>query len=162
MLCHGCHEDARLAHWKFYTVAEKDPEYMDRYSIAMERLKMAIPWNASSIWNEDSIWLDRSELLCHQVLRKDKRDRESCWHRLGAGWGGSKSTPCGSLARCDAATSSLLRKQRQCLRAWHQTPSPTTCIEITWAAGESSRAKKWLTWILKKGRFPGKYIISLT
>ena len=39
MLCHGCHEDARLAHWKFYTVAEKDPEYMDRYSIAMERLK---------------------------------------------------------------------------------------------------------------------------
>ena len=45
---HG-HEDARLAHWKFYTVAEKDPEYMDRYSIAMERLKMAIPWNASSI-----------------------------------------------------------------------------------------------------------------
>ena len=79
-----------------------------------------------------------------------------------AGWGGSKSTPCGSLARCDAATSSLLRKQRQCLRAWHQTPSPTTCIEITWAAGESSRAKKWLTWILKKGRFPGKYVISLT
>ena len=39
----------RLAHWKFYTMAEKYPEYMDRYSIAMERLKMAIPWNASSI-----------------------------------------------------------------------------------------------------------------
>ena len=36
---------------------------------------------------------------------------------LGRGGGGSKSTPCGSLARCDAATSSLLRKQRQCLRA---------------------------------------------
>ena len=35
----GVCEDARLAHWKFYTVAEKDPEYMDRYSIAMERLK---------------------------------------------------------------------------------------------------------------------------
>ena len=45
----------RLAHWKFYTVAEKDPEYMDRYSIAMERLKMAIPWNASSTRNEDPI-----------------------------------------------------------------------------------------------------------
>ena len=39
----------RLAHWKLYTMAEKDPEYMDRYSIAMEIFKMAIPWNASSI-----------------------------------------------------------------------------------------------------------------
>ena len=29
--------------------AEKDPEYMDRYSIAMQILKMAIPWNAYSI-----------------------------------------------------------------------------------------------------------------
>ena len=154
----------RLAHWKFYTMAEKYPEYMDRYSIAMERLKMAIPWNASWIWNEDSIWLDRSELLCHQVLLKDERHRESCWHRLAAGWGwgGSKRTPCWSLARCYTATSILLRKERQCLRAWHQAPSPTTCIEITWAAGESSQAKKWLIWILKKGRFPGKYIISLT
>ena len=60
----------RLAHWKLYTMAEKYPEYMDRYSIAMQRLKMAIPWNESSIWNEDSIWRDRSELLCHQVLLK--------------------------------------------------------------------------------------------
>ena len=40
-------------------------------------------------------------------------------------------------------------------------PSPTTYIEIT-LAGESSWAIKWLTWTLKKGRFPGKYIISLT
>ena len=55
--------------------------------------------------------------------------------RRGGGGGGSKSTPCWSLARCYAATSRLLRKERQCLRAWHQTPSPTTCIEITWAAG---------------------------
>ena len=39
----------RLAHWKLYTLAENYPEYMDRYSITMERLKMAIPWNASSI-----------------------------------------------------------------------------------------------------------------
>ena len=36
-----------LAHWKFYSMAEKYAEYMDRYSIVMERLKMAIPWNAS-------------------------------------------------------------------------------------------------------------------
>ena len=39
----------RLAHWKLYTIAEKYPKYMDRYSITMERLKLAIPWNASSI-----------------------------------------------------------------------------------------------------------------
>ena len=32
----------RLAHWKLYTLAENYPEYMDRYSITMERLKMAI------------------------------------------------------------------------------------------------------------------------
>ena len=70
----------RLAHWKLYTLAENYPEYMDRYSITMERLRMAIPWNASSIWNEDSIWVDRSELLCHQLLLKYKRDRESFWH----------------------------------------------------------------------------------
>ena len=31
------------------TLAENYPEYMDRYSIMMERLKMAITWNASSI-----------------------------------------------------------------------------------------------------------------
>ena len=76
----------RLAHWNLYTLAENYPEYMDRYSITMERLKMAIPWNASSIWNEDLIWFDRSELLCHQVLLKYERDRESCWLRLEAGW----------------------------------------------------------------------------
>ena len=40
----------RLAHWKLYTTAEKYPKYMYRYSIIMmERLKLAIPWNASSI-----------------------------------------------------------------------------------------------------------------
>ena len=39
----------RLAHWKLYTIAEKYPKYMYRYSIAMERLQLAIPWNASSI-----------------------------------------------------------------------------------------------------------------
>ena len=32
----------RLAHWNLYTLAENYPEYMDRYSITMERLKMAI------------------------------------------------------------------------------------------------------------------------
>ena len=39
----------RLAHWKLYTIAEKYPKYMYRYSIVMERLKLAIPWNVSSI-----------------------------------------------------------------------------------------------------------------
>ena len=93
--------------------ADTCPRHMHRHSIATERLRMATPWNASSIWNEDSIWitkdwvdakpqvmpgflasrgeefnpgpvtkLDRSGLLCHKVLLKYKRDRESCWHRL--------------------------------------------------------------------------------
>ena len=39
----------RLAHWKLYMIAEKYPEDMYRYPIVKERLKMAIPWNASSI-----------------------------------------------------------------------------------------------------------------
>ena len=39
----------RLAHLKLYTIAEKYPEYTHRYSIVIGRLKMAIPWNASSI-----------------------------------------------------------------------------------------------------------------
>ena len=39
----------RPARWNLYTLAENYPEYMDRYSITMERLRMAIPWNASSI-----------------------------------------------------------------------------------------------------------------
>ena len=37
----------RLAHWNLYTLAENYPEYMDRYSITMERLKMAIPWTVN-------------------------------------------------------------------------------------------------------------------
>ena len=147
----------RLARWKLYTLAENCPEYMDRYSITMERLRMAIPWDASSIWNEDSIGFDRSELLCHQLLFKYERDRESCWLRLEAG-----CTPCWALARYSTGTSSQLRKERHCLREWHQAPSPTTCLEVTLAAGESSGAKHWLTWILKKGSIPGKYSISLT
>ena len=39
----------RLAHWNLYAIAEKYPEDMYRYPIVMERLKMAIPWNASLI-----------------------------------------------------------------------------------------------------------------
>ena len=39
----------RLAHWKLYMIAEKYPEDMYRYPIVKERLKMAIPWNVSSI-----------------------------------------------------------------------------------------------------------------
>ena len=39
----------RLTHWKLYTIAEKYAEYMYRYTIVMERLKMTIPWNSSPI-----------------------------------------------------------------------------------------------------------------
>ena len=123
----------RLAHWKLYTLAENYPEYMDRYSITMERLKMAIPWNASSIWNEDLIWFDRSELLCHQLLLKYKWDRESCWLRLEAG-----CTPCWSLARYSTGTSSQLRKERHCLREWHQAPPPRHALRSHWLAAPSS------------------------
>lgn len=49
----------RLAHWKWYMIAEKYPKAMDRDSIAMTRLQLAIPWNASAIWNEDSIWITK-------------------------------------------------------------------------------------------------------
>ena len=35
-------------------------------------------------------------------------------------------------------------------------------FEITLAHGESSQAIKLLTWVLKKGRFPSRYIVSLT
>ena len=48
----------RLAHWKLYTLAENYPEYMDRYSITMERLKMAIPWMVAK------------ELLRHHLVNK--------------------------------------------------------------------------------------------
>ena len=34
--------------------------------------------------------------------------------------------------------------------------------ELNLVQGELSQAIKWLTWILKKGRFPSKYIDSLT
>ena len=118
-LCHVLTMMTRLAHWKLYTLAENYPEYMDRYSIMMERLKMAITWNASSIWNKYSIWFDRSELLCHQLLLKYKRDRESCWLSLEAG-----CTPCWVLARYSTGTSSQLRKERHCLREWHQALPP--------------------------------------
>ena len=94
---------------------------MDRYSITMERLKMAIPWNASSIWNEDSIWVDRSELLCHQLLLKYERDRESCWLRLEAG-----CTPCWALARYSTG----IGKDSDAGRDWGQQEKGTTEDEM--------------------------------
>ena len=126
-LCHVLTMMTRLAHWKLYTLAENYPEYMDRYSIMMERLKMAITWNASSIWNKYSIWFDRSELLCHQLLLKYKRDRESCWLSLEAG-----CTPCWVLARYSTGTSSQLRKERHCLRELPQAPPPRYALRYHW------------------------------
>ena len=40
------------------------------------------------------------------------------------GGGGSKSTPCWSLARYSTGTSSQLRKERNCFREWHQALPP--------------------------------------
>ena len=47
-------------------------------------------------------------------------------------------------------TSNLLIKERKCLKTQRMAP------------GESFRGKKWLIIFLKKGRFPYKYIVSLT
>ena len=49
ILCNGYNEDDKTGTLKLYTIAEKYPEDMYRYPIVMERLKMAIPWNASLI-----------------------------------------------------------------------------------------------------------------
>ena len=49
ILCHGCNEDDKTSTLEIIHDAEKYPKYMYRYSIAMERLQLAIPWNASSI-----------------------------------------------------------------------------------------------------------------
>ena len=57
ILCHGCDEDDMPGTLEILHTADTCPRYMHTYSIATERLEMAIPWNASSIWNEDSIWI---------------------------------------------------------------------------------------------------------
>ena len=59
VLCLWGNEDDKADTLEIITIAEKYPKYMYRYSIAMERLKMAILCNASSIWNEDSIWITK-------------------------------------------------------------------------------------------------------
>ena len=47
----------RLAHWKLYTLAEKYPEYMDRYSIMMERQDgNTMEWIFNLKWRFDMIW----------------------------------------------------------------------------------------------------------
>ena len=46
----------RLAHWKLYTLAEKYPEYMDRYSIMMERQDgNTMEWIFNLKWRFDMI-----------------------------------------------------------------------------------------------------------
>ena len=42
----------RLAQWNLYTLAENYPEYMDRYSITMERLKMVSQVHLRAAWQE--------------------------------------------------------------------------------------------------------------
>ena len=47
----------RLAHWKLYTLAENYPEYMDRYSIMMERQDgNTMEWIFNLKWRFDMIW----------------------------------------------------------------------------------------------------------
>ena len=67
--------------------------------------------------------LDRSELLCNKVLLKYKRGRESFWHRHQK-WA-ERVPPCQSLARCYIATSSLLIKERKCLKTQRMAPGPS-------------------------------------
>ena len=47
----------RLAHWKVYTLAEKYPEYTDRYSIMMEKQDgNTMEWIFNLKWRFDMIW----------------------------------------------------------------------------------------------------------
>ena len=132
----------RLAHWKLYKIAEKYPKYMYRYSIAMERLKLAIPWNASSIWNEDSIWITKG----WKVVAKPQKMPGFLASRGEEFNPGPVTKLDGSEVLCYkvllnykrdrescwhrqqnpllafTATSSRLIKERQCLREWHQAP----------------------------------------
>ena len=70
---------------------------------------------------------------------------------------GQKGCPCYFLAGRYIATSRLLLRERKCLRTQTLAPGPSML-----AQGESSQAIKQLTWILKKGRFLSKDIVSLT
>ena len=72
--------------------------------------------------------LDCSELLCDKVLFKYKRDRKSFWQRHQKG--AERIPHCWSLAGCYIATSSLLIKERKCLKTQRMTlcSSPTRCI----------------------------------
>ena len=58
ILCHGCYKDDRLAHWKSYMMPT-DVLDTHTHSTATERLRMAIPQNASSIGNEDSVCITK-------------------------------------------------------------------------------------------------------
>ena len=58
----------------------------------------------------------------------------------------------------------LIRVEKKSLKAESDTRPFTHNMhfEIALTQGESSRAIEQLTLILKKGRFPSKYIVSLT
>ena len=68
------------------------------------------------------------------------------------------------LAVCYIPIGKLLIRERRCPKTQSGTRplSHNTHFEITLAPGESPRAIKRWTWILKKGRFPSKYIVLLT
>ena len=72
--------------------------------------------------------LDHSELSCNKVLWKYKRDRESFWHRHQKR--AERVSPCLSLAECYIAPSSLLIKERKCLKTQKMAPSPSPRICI--------------------------------
>ena len=105
---------------------------------------------------------DRSGLLCNRVLLEYKRDRESFWHRHQKG--AERGPLCSPSAVCYIPMSKLLVTERKCLKPQSGTrPLPrNTHSGITLTQSESSQAIKRMMWILRKGRFPGKYIVSLT
>ena len=79
--------------------------------------------------------LNCSELLCNKEIVSDidaRREQKEC--------------PLLVFSWMLQATSSLLIRERKCLKTQRMAPgpSPTTCLEITLAPGESSRAYKMI------------------
>ena len=101
--------------------------------------------------------LDRSELLYNKVLLKYKRDRASFWHRHQKG--GRKSVPLlvfSQMLYSYQQSADWRKEMSQNSKNGTRTLTHNMHFEITLAQGELSWAIKWLTWILKKGRFPSK------
>ena len=59
IFCHGCKEDDKPGTLEILHDADRCPGYTHTHSTATERLRMAIPQNASSIGNEDSMCITK-------------------------------------------------------------------------------------------------------